>query len=289
MKSALIKLHLAVFIWGFTGVLGRYISLNEGLLVWYRLLITLATIFILLRIKKESFAIEKSVAKRLTINGCIVALHWVFFYGSIKYSNVSVGLICLSTISFFTCLLEPLITKTKFSLTSLWLSLLSFAGIMLVFNFDNRYRTGIIIGLISAFFSALFSCYNKKNITIAKTEIVMFYQLGGGLIFLSLLLPFYLLKFPAQHILPTKQDWIGLLILSWICTIVAMWLSLEALKKVTAFTQNLTLNLEPVYGVVLAFIFYNEQKDLNSTFYWGMLLITLSVALQMFRVKYEKK
>lgn len=117
----------------------------------------------------------------------------------------------------------------------------------------------------------------------------MFYQLGGGLIFLSLLLPFYLLKFPAQHILPTKQDWIGLLILSWICTIVAMWLSLEALKKVTAFTQNLTLNLEPVYGVVLAFIFYNEQKDLNSTFYWGMLLITLSVALQMFRVKYEKK
>ncbi len=289
MKSALIKLHLAVFIWGFTGILGKFIELNEGLLVWYRLLITLSSLIVIFYFTKNNLKIEKSIAKKLMSNGCIIAFHWVFFYGSIKYSNVSVGLICLSTISFFTAILEPIITKTKFSITSAMLSLLGVAGIALVFHFDDKYRTGIIIGLISAFFSALFSCYNKKNVEVASTEVVMFYQLIGGTAFLTILLPFYLHYFPSKSILPTVTDFGGLIALSWICTIVAMWLSLEALKKVTAFTQNLTLNLEPVYGVALAFIFYNEQKDLSNTFYWGMLLIVLSVVLQMVRVRKDYK
>lgn len=285
LKSALIKLHLAVFIWGFTGVLGKFILLNEGLLVWYRLFITLATLVVFFYFTKTNLKVDKKTRTKLLVNGCIVALHWVLFYGSIKYSNVSVGLICLSTISFFTSFLEPIITKTKFSFTSLLLSLIGVAGIALVFHFDNRYRTGIIIGLFSAFFSALFSCYNKKSVATNNTQVVMFYQVLGGFAFLSLVMPFYNYQFPSKSLLPNITDVIGLLALSWICTIVAMWLSLEALKKVTAFTQNLTLNLEPVYGVILAFIFYNEQKDLDNTFYWGMLLIILSVALQMMRIR----
>lgn len=289
MKSALIKLHLAVFIWGFTGILGKFIELNEGLLVWYRLFITLSSLSLILQLTGISFNATFKTRRKLMLNGCIIALHWVFFYGSIKYSNVSVGLICLSTISFFTSLLEPIITKTKFSIVSILLSLLGVAGIALVFHFDDRYRTGIWIGLISAFFSALFSCYNKKNIETVSTEIMMFYQLLGGIVFLSLLMPIYLHHFPTKKLLPDVQDTIGLLLLSWICTIVAMWLSLEALKKVSAFTQNLTLNLEPVYGVILAFIFYNEQKELSSTFYWGMFLITLSVVLQMVRIRKQHK
>jgi len=289
LKSALIKLHIAVFIWGFTGILGKFIALNEGLLVWYRLLITITSLGLFFYVTKTNLQVEKTTAKKMMLNGCIIALHWVFFYGSIKYSNVSVGLICLSTISFFTALLEPIITKTKFSITSIMLSLLGVAGIALVFHFDNRYRLGIGIGLISAFFSALFSCYNKKNVATASTEAVMFYQLLGGIIFLSFIMPFYLKYFPSASLLPTLKDIVGLLVLSWVCTIVAMWLSLQALKKVTAFTQNLTLNLEPVYGVALAFIFYNEQKDLSSTFYWGMLLIILSVVLQMIRVYKQHK
>lgn len=289
LKSALIKLHLAVFIWGFTGVLGKFILLNEGLLVWYRLLITLATLVVYFYFTKANLKVDKNTQTKLLINGCIVALHWVLFYGSIKYSNVSIGLICLSTISFFTSFLEPIITKTKFSFISLLLSLIGVAGIALVFHFDDRYRTGIVIGLCSAFFSALFSCYNKKSVATNNTQVVMFYQVLGGFVFLSLLIPFYNHQFPSKSLLPNVTDTIGLLILSWICTIIAMWLSLEALKKVTAFTQNLTLNLEPVYGVVLAFIFYNEQKDLSNTFYWGMLLIILSVVLQMCRVYADNK
>ena len=289
MKSALIKLHIAVFLWGFTGVLGRLIQLNEGLLVWYRILITLLTLIIIFYFKKSLNKLPKKLTKKLMLNGILIALHWVFFYGSIKYANVSIALICLSTISFFTALLEPIVTKTKFSVTSTLLSLLGVGGVALIFHFDNKYRIGIYLGLISAFFSAIFSTFSKKNVLAANTETTMFYQLLGGFIFITLLMPVYLHYFHSTSIIPTITDFSGLIILSWVCTVIAMGLSLQALRKVTAFTQNLTLNLEPVYGIGLAFIIYNEQKDLSNTFYWGMLLIVLSVVLQMLRIKLESK
>jgi drug/metabolite transporter (DMT)-like permease len=284
MKSTLIKLHTAVFLWGFTGVLGKLILLNEGLLVWYRIFITLATLLVVFQFTKSLQKISNQRIKKLLFIGCIIAFHWVFFYGSIKYSNVSIALVCVSTISFFTALLEPLIIKTKLSAVSVMLSLLGVAGVALIFHFDNKFRTGIIIGLISSFLSALFTVLNKKNVHIANTQTVLFYELLGGFIFLTILFPFYNYYFPSKSILPTLTDVGWLLILSWFCTIIAMGLSLQALQKVSAFTQNLTLNLEPVYGIVLAFIIYNEQKDLSQSFYWGMLLITLSVVLQMVRI-----
>ena len=289
MRKAYYQLHLAVLLAGLTGILGRLITLNEVMIVWYRLMFTALTMWAIFLYRKKIQAIDVKTLLKIMGVGVLAASHWLFFYGSIKYSNVSIGLICLSTISFFTSFLEPIITKTKFSFISLLLSLIGVAGIALVFHFDDRYRTGIVIGLCSAFFSALFSCYNKKSVATNNTQVVMFYQVLGGFVFLSLLIPFYNHQFPSKSLLPNVTDTIGLLILSWICTIIAMWLSLEALKKVTAFTQNLTLNLEPVYGVVLAFIFYNEQKDLSNTFYWGMLLIILSVVLQMCRVYADNK
>lgn len=290
MKAALIKLHLAVFLWGFTGVLGRLIQLNEGLLVWYRLIITIATLVAFFLTKKSFERITLKTKLNLMGVGILVALHWVFFYGSIKYANVSISLICLSSISLFTAFLEPIIVKTKLSFIEITLSLIGVAGIALIFHFDNKYRIGILLGLVSAAFSALFSTYNKKNVSVANSQSIMFYELVGGFIFLTLLMPLYLKVLPTNQLLPTAKDIVWLLLLSWVCTVVAMDLSLQALKKVSAFTQNLTLNLEPVYGVFLAFIIYNEQKELSHTFYWGFALIILSVALQMFRiVKYKSK
>lgn len=284
MKSALIKLHLAVFLWGFTGVLGKLIQLNEGLLVWYRLLITIAALLLIFSFNKSFEKVSLKTKVNLMSIGVVVALHWVFFYGSIKYANVSISLICLSCISFFTALLEPIIVKTRFSFIDIGLSIISILGIALIFHFDNKYRTGILLGLISAAFSSIFSTYNKKNVNAASSQSIMFYELIGGFIFLSLLLPFYLKVLPTQQLLPTFKDAIWLVLLSLVCTVWAMDLSLQALKKVSAFTLNLTLNLEPVYGIVLAFIIYKEQKDLSNTFYWGFALIILSVVLQMFRI-----
>ncbi len=290
MKSALIKLHIAVFLWGFTGVLGRLIQLNEGLLVWYRLLITVTTL-LLINFCRKSLSLIKSSTKIILMSiGILVALHWVFFYGSIKYANVSISLVCLSCISFFTSILEPIIVKSKFSFIEISLSLLSILGIALIFHFDNKYRTGILLGLISAIFSALFSTINKKNVTVASSNSIMFYELLGGLLFLSLLLPIYLKIFPTNKVIPSAIDIIYLVILSWVCTIIAMDFSLQSLRKVSAFTLNLTLNLEPVYGVLLAFFIYNEQKELSNNFYWGFSLIAISVVLQMLRIaKYKIK
>jgi drug/metabolite transporter (DMT)-like permease len=289
MKQALIKLHIAVFLAGFTGVLGVLITLNEGLLVWYRMMITVISLFLLLIWRKNLQKISTSKAIQLMMIGGLIAIHWVFFYGSIKYANVSIGLVCFASTGLFTSILEPLMTRKKFSWAELFLGLLSLLGIYLIFHFDARYRTGIVIGIASALFAALFSVFNKRNVATVAPQTMMLFELSGGVLLLSLLMPFYLQKFPADHLIPRSSEWGWLLILSWFCTVWAMDLMLQALQKVSAFTQNLSLNLEPVYGILLAFILFNEQKELQISFYFGFALIALSVVLQMVRVMKNKR
>ena len=289
MKAALLKLHFAVFLWGFTGVLGKAIQLNEGLLVWYRLLITVVTLFFLMLWKNEFKKITLKTALKLSAIGCVVALHWVCFYGSIKYANVSIALICLSAAGVITALIEPIFTSKKIVVVEVLLGLIAIIGIYLIFHFDTKYRTGILIGFLSTILSVLFSVLNKKMVDLVLPKTMILFELSGGLLFLSLLMPLYLKHFPVINLLPTFQDWMWLIILSWICTIWAFDLSLQALKKISAFTQNLTLNLEPVYGIVLAFFVYQENKHLNFSFYIGFALIVLAVALQMLRIVIQKK
>lgn len=284
MKEALIKLHIAVFLWGFTGVLGRLISLNEGLLVWYRILITIITLYFLMRSKNELHSVSPRQRWRLFAIGCILALHWCFFYGSIKYSNVSIALTCLSSTGLFTALLEPMITGKKIVIAEILLGLIAIAGIYLIFHFDRQYKIGIILGIVSAILTCVFAIVNKAQVSYNLPRTLMLYELTGGFLFLTLLMPLYLWLLPTQHILPDKMDFTWLLLMSWICTILAMDLSLQALQKVSAFTQNLTLNLEPVYGILLAFVVYRENKYLSNWFYFGFSLILLAVMLQMMRV-----
>jgi drug/metabolite transporter (DMT)-like permease len=275
-------------LWGFTGVLGRLITLNAPLLVWYRIFITILTLLVISSFKG---AIQKLPLKRtlqLFGVGVIIALHWVCFYGSIKYANVSIALVCLSSAGLFTAIIEPIFTKKKFNGIEFLLGFIGIAGIYLIFHFDPHYKIGIIIGLLSTIFSVIFSILNKKVVASVAPKTMMLYELSGGLISITLLLPFYLHAFPTNQLLPTGSDWFWLLLMSWFCTVLAMDLSLQALKKVSAFTQNLTLNLEPVYGIILAFAVYQENKELGTGFYYGFGLIIVSVALQMVRVlKYK--
>lgn len=284
MKQALIKLHAAVFLWGFTGVLGRLISLNEGLLVWWRILITVVSLYAIMRMKGQLETVPRRHRWQLFGIGGLIALHWCFFYGSIKYSNVSIALTCLSSAGLFTALLEPLITRKKFVPVEILLGLIGIVGIYLIFHFDPQYKTGIILGLVCTMLSCLFSILNKNQVSYTAPRTMMLYELSGGLLFLTLAMPLYLFAFPAAHWLPTKIDLLWLLLLSWLCTILAMDLSLQALQKISAFTQNLTLNLEPVYGIVLAFVVYKENKFLSDGFYVGFTLILVAVILQMMRV-----
>ena len=284
MKQALIKLHAAVFLWGFTGVLGRLISLNEGLLVWYRILITIITLYFLMRSNKELQSVSSKQRWQFFAIGGIIALHWCFFYGSIKYSNVSIALTCLSSTGLFTAILEPIITGKKIVITEILLGLAAIAGIYLIFHFDPQYKTGIILGILSALLSCVFAIFNKTQVLYHAPRTVILYELTGGFLLLTLLMPFYLYLLPTQHLVPGRMDIVWFLLMSWVCTILAMDLSLQALKKVSAFTQNLTLNLEPVYGIILAFVIYKENKYLSQWFYLGFTLILLATVLQMIRV-----
>jgi len=284
LKKAFIQLHIAVLLAGLTGILGKLISLNEGLLVWYRLLLTAPSLWLLALLRGQDIRIGRRDLWRIFGIGGIAALHWVAFYGSIKYSNVSVSLLCFSAIGFFTALIEPLIMRHKVDMVELLLGLLVIAGICLIFRVNPHFKTGIVIGLVSALLGSLFPVLNKRILRRVSPENVTLYELSGGLLVLTLLMPIYLWLFPAPSLLPTLSDWGWLLVLSWACTVLAFNLSMSALQKISAFTVNLSYNLEPVYGILLAFLLFREDKYLNGGFYIGFFLILLSIILQTLRL-----
>jgi drug/metabolite transporter (DMT)-like permease len=284
LKKAFVQLHIAVLLAGLTGVLGKLINLNEGLLVWYRLMLTALALWLLALLRRPTFRIQRKDMFRIFGVGAIAALHWVAFYGSIKYSNVSVGLLCFSAVGFFTALIEPLVFRHRVDWVELFLGLMVIAGIFLIFQVDPRYKTGIIIGLVSSLLGSLFPVLNKRILEKVPATTVTLYELTGGFLFLSILLPFYLRFSPTVKVLPDVQDWIWLLVLSLACTVLAFNLSMYALKRLSAFTVNLSYNLEPVYGILLAFLLFREDKYLQGGFYIGFSLIILSIGLQMIRL-----
>ncbi|MEO8860942.1 MAG: DMT family transporter [Ginsengibacter sp.] len=289
MKKAFFQLHIAVLLAGFTAIFGKLIDLNEGILVGYRMLISAVALGLILFFRKELEKISFSNTMKFFGVGAIVALHWVFFYGSIKYSNVSVSVTCLSAIGFFTSFMEPLIMKRRVDIVEVFLGLLAIAGIYLIFNFYPEYKQGIIFGIISALLACLFPIFNKSLLKEFSPKIVTFYEMSGGFIALCFIIPIYLHFFPASYFIPTAADFLWLLILSLVCTVFAFILSLNALKYISAFTVNLTYNFEPIYSIILAFIIFKENKFLGKGFYFGLGLILLAVSLQMARVWSERK
>ncbi|MFT3681112.1 MAG: DMT family transporter [Ferruginibacter sp.] len=289
MKNAFIQLHIAVFLAGFTAILGKLIGLNEGLLVWYRMFLTVAALLILLYYRKELHRLSFKELLIIFSVGCIIAIHWVTFYGSVKYGNISIALVCFSASGFFTAFLDPLLTGKRFQLTEVILGALAVAGIYIIFDFHPQYKTGIIFGIIAAVGSSLFPIFNKQLVDKYPAGLLTLYEMAGGFIMLTLLLPIYIIFFPAKYYVPTPGDLIWLLILALVCTVYCFYLQLNALKKISPFTANLAYNLEPVYGILLAFVFFGENKMFNGHFYTGLALIILSVALQTGQVLYQKR
>ncbi|MDX1938523.1 MAG: DMT family transporter [Flavihumibacter sp.] len=289
MKKAFLQLHIAVFLAGFTGLLGRLITLNEAMLVWYRLLLSAATMWCLFGYQKKIQPISKKEIAAIIGVGGIAALHWLSFYGSIKYSNISVALVCFSAVGFFTAVFEPLINNHRFNKIDLLLGLLVMLGIYIIFQFDPSYKIGIAVGLVSALLGALFPVYNRRFMQRMNAETLLTWQMSGGFLVLTALLPLYLFLFPTQYFIPVLSDWFWLLVLSWLCSVWAFHLSANALKKISAFTVNLTYNLEPVYGILLAFVVYHENKELKNSFYFGLAIILMAVLLQTARIYKQHK
>ena len=276
-RKDLFLLHLSVFFAGFTSVLGRLINLNEAILVWYRMAIAVVLIVIYL-------LITGNLAKYLFRNilkigsvGPLLCLHWVFFYASIKAPNVSIGVVCFSMVGFFTALFEPIINRHRFSAREFLYSLLTVLGIYLIFQFDIRYRFGILLGILSAALYALFAIANQRVGKHYEAKNTLFWEMTGGLVGLTLLLPLYLHFIPTDKYLPSGQDLMYLGFMVIVCTIGLCLLQIIVLQKIDAFTVNLTYNLEPIYSILLSFAIFNEYKELNITFCFGIALIMLSV------------
>lgn len=289
MKKALFQLHIAVFLAGFTAILGKLIGLNEGVLVWYRLLITVVTLTAILYYQKKLVKLSLKDAVEIFAVGFIVAIHWLTFYGSVKYGNVSIAVVCISGSGFFTAFFAPIIYRRKISFTEVLLGAIAILGIYIIFDFHPQYKLGIIFGIIAAISNSLFPIFNKRLLTKHNPETLTLYEMGGGLLSLTLIMPFYLQFFPATYYLPTLQDWGWLLLMAWACTILCFDLQLKALQKISPFTSNLAYNLEPIYGIILAFIFFKENQELNMQFYLGVGLIILAVMLQTTRVWYSRR
>ena len=277
-QRAYLELHLAVFLFGFTAILGKIISVPETVLVWWRVLFTSISLLFLVNIAKMYREMPRKTFFQFLAIGILVAIHWVTFFGAAKYANVSVCLVCMATASFFTALLEPLIMKQRVQMVELGLGLVIIPGMVLVVQNINSYMIiGVVMGLISAFLAALFSTLNKKLISRSGALQITFLEITGAWLFLTLIMPIYLYYEPDVQLQPVGMDWLYLLVLALVCTTFAYLLNIRSLKYISAFAANLTVNLEPVYGILLAVVLLQENKELDSGFYLGVLVILLAV------------
>ena len=280
VSKAYIQLHIAVLLFGFTAILGDLISLSALVLVWWRVLITTISLFFLIKFGKTLKTLPKSLILKYMGIGVLVAIHWITFFGAVKYSNASICLVAMATASFFTSFLEPLILKKPFKPYEMVLGLMIIPGMLLVVNnIEVSMQLGIWVGMLSAFLAALFAVLNKKLIDNTDAMTITFLELGSACLFISVILPFYFQTENASNFLPTQSDWFYLLILALLCTTLAYVLSLNALKHISAFASNLTINLEPVYGIILAVFLLNENEELNAGFYIGSALIIFAVMI----------
>jgi drug/metabolite transporter (DMT)-like permease len=284
LKSYL-HFHVIVFIWGFTAVLGALISIDAVPLVWYRML--LASGFILLYIlwKKRSLRVSPKRLITLIIAGLVIALHWLTFFGAIKVSNVSITLALLSTGAFFTSILEPIFYKRKFVGYELIFGVIVMVGLYIIFNVETDYTLGIILGLLSAFLSAVFTLMNGKLIKHAAPSVISFYELLTGVIAISICLIYVswntdgLKGFNAEFFDLSNNDWIYLLILASVCTAYAFIAAVAVMKHLSPYTVMLTVNLEPIYGIALAFLIFGNKEQMDPQFYYGAAIILATVVL----------
>ena len=286
LKSYL-HLHVIVFIWGFTAILGKLISLEALDLVWYRMLFASVIMTFVVLLSKEKVKVPFNVLIGFIISGIIIAAHWLTFYQAIKVSNVSITLACLSTGAFFASILEPIFYKRKVIWYELLFGLIVVVGLGIIFNVETKYTTGIYLAVTSAFLSALFSVINGKYAKEYDPNVISLYELSSGVFFLSIYL-FFAGSFTPAFFSLSVNDLIWLFLLSSICTAYAFSASVKVMKFLSPFTVMLTINLEPIYGIILALLIFKDGEEMSPLFYVGALIILATVIANGIVKSYKK-
>jgi drug/metabolite transporter (DMT)-like permease len=287
LKSYL-HLHIIVFIWGFTAVLGALITLDSLPLVWYRMAIAVVFILIYVWYKKISLRLPTKILLQLLFAGIIIALHWFTFFRAIKVSNISVTLACLSTGAFFTSFLEPILFGRKIIWYEVFFGVIVVIGLSIIFRVESHYIEGILLALSSAFLSALFSVINSKFAKVYNPTAISFYEISGGVLFFTL----FLLgsnSFTPSFFKISTSDWMYLAILSSVCTAYAFIASVKVMRFLSPYTVMLTINLEPIYGIILAVLVFHEKEKMSPQFYVGALIILVTVITNGIVKNYQTK
>jgi len=277
INKNLLILHFTVFIWGFTSILGKLITIEAVQLVWYRVVIAAISLFLYFKFNKNTIKIDRNTLLKLVFTGALVGGHWILFFASIKASTVSVTLVCLSSITLFTAVFEPLINKTRVSKLEIVAGLFIITGILLIFKFETQYTKGIILGLLSAMCASLFSIINARQVKKIEAPVIAFYELSGAFVWIT---TYLICTNGFGHGMVLQNSDIGyLLILGTICTSLAYVAGVSVMKEFSAFKVALITNLEPVYGIILAFILFGEMRKLSPGFWIGAIIILSTIFL----------
>lgn len=279
-RRAYIYLHIAVLLFGFTAILGRYISLSGTMITVYRMSFTLLSLCFFPGIFSQLRRIPKQHRRRILGIGILMALHWISFFEAIKLSNVSVTLSCFASTAFFTALIEPWFFKGKIKPIEVFLGILVIFGFGFVFGFVGAtYWVGMLVAIASAILISVANVLNKHMVLQHDVFAVTLLEFMSGVAFLLLLLPAYLWQIEGGMVWPGWQDLAALVVLALLCTTLAYTLNMKALQHVSAYTAALTINLEPVYGILMAWVFFQENEELSLGFYLGTGIILLAVFL----------
>ncbi|WP_343589529.1 DMT family transporter [Flavobacterium sp.] len=287
LKSYL-NLHLIVFIWGFTAILGALITIDAENLVWYRMLIAMVFLGGFIAFKKQSFQVPVKEFFKLIFVGLLIALHWIFFFKAIHVSNVSITLSIFSLGAFFASLLEPLFYGRKVLWYEVFFGLIIIAGLGLILQVEIKYLTGVYYALAAIILGVLFTLMNGKLISDHEPSVITFYEFGAGVFFITIYFLFRG-KFTADFFKMSLNNWVLLLILASICTAYAFTASVKVMQRLTPYTVMLTTNLEPVYGIVLAYFILGGKEKMSVEFYVGAVIIIITVILNGVFKHYQNK
>jgi drug/metabolite transporter (DMT)-like permease len=276
-----LHLHFLVLIWGFTAIVGLLVSVSPISLVLYRTLFAAIGLGTILLIKRKSFHATGTDVLRMLIVGFVLSAHWMLFFASARVSTASVCLAGMATTSLWTSLIEPLVNKRKVRPLEVGLGILAFAGLYVVFRFEFNHALGLSLALLSALLAACFTVANSRLVQRINAYVITFYEMVGATFFslVFLVVSEWQQWTGGEPFIPSGWDWVWILFLALICTVYASTMATQLMKQFSAYLINLTINLEPVYGIALAFFIFGEKERMTTQFYMGTLLILLAVLL----------
>lgn len=279
------RLHFVVILFGFTGILGKIITIPAVEMVFYRTLLAAAGMGLMMMLTRRSARVTSSDLFALLLTGVVVGVHWLTFFVSGRMANVSVSLVGFATASLWTAFLEPLINRKKINRTEVLLGLFVLAGLTIIFASDFGYSAGLFIAILSGLTCAIFAIINARMVTRVSPSAITLYEMIGAMVAVALFFPLYSEQWAEDqqlHLIPTSMDWVWISILAWLCTVYAYTATVELFRRISVFLFQLTLNLEPVYGILMALAIFGESEKMSANFYVGTFMILCAVIVYPF-------